>query len=500
MPYIVSTTVKPNDTYTFTYDGLKWTGTIPAGAQSMSIYLWGGGGGGGAQETAGANGVGAGGHYVLHSSIDLTSHVGETIALGVGGGGGGGANGGGAAGGFNGRSLTGYSGGVGGSSGPNGSSGSGGGGGGATIIKINNIDTAVAAGGGAGGGGGADSQGGVGIITNSPTSATPGTLGENGTPHNGNGGGGGAGGGGVDGGIGGDSNDNDVGGTGGYSGSSLVPIGGTTTAASGQTPAGSSGGAGVGGNQGASAANGKAILIFTISAETKVKINNAWKSITAMKFKRDGVWKDITAAYVKINGVWKAVFNTGFNWQSTAAGFGDATGNPYSGTPGNDPPAPGGGGGGGCSIICTKLYELGYLSDEIYQADERFGHWLRQTDPNAYYGYLKWARVVVDWMSNEGPQCMFWIQDKKIRNEKQREMATRWARRIATPWAQHMAYKMGVLKEDNRAGRYIMNIGVAVSRLIGRFVKHTNQPTKNVAIGYAMWAMFGLLYVIAGVK
>jgi hypothetical protein len=95
---------------------------------------------------------------------------------------------------------------------------------------------------------------------------------------------------------------------------------------------------------------------------------------------------------------------------------------------------------------------------------------------------------------------MFWIQDKIERNARQKEMAVRWARRIATPWAQHMAYKMGVLKEDNRAGRYIMNIGIAVSRIIGKFIKHTNQPTKNVAIGYAMWAMFGLLYMIAGVK
>jgi hypothetical protein len=187
------------------------------------------------------------------------------------------------------------------------------------------------------------------------------------------------------------------------------------------------------------------------------------------------------------------------NFTSTVAGFGDGTGNPSSGTPGSGGTG-GGGGGGGCSIICTKLHELGYLSDEIYQADEMFGHWLRQTDPNAYYGYLKWARVVVDWMSNEGPQCMFWIQDKIERNARQKEMAVRWARRIATPWAEHMAYKMGVLKEDNRAGRYIMNIGIAVSRVIGKFVKHTNQPTKNVAIGYAMWAMFGLLYMIAGVK
>jgi hypothetical protein len=163
------------------------------------------------------------------------------------------------------------------------------------------------------------------------------------------------------------------------------------------------------------------------------------------------------------------------------------------------PPAPSGG-GGGCSIICTKLHELGYLSDEIYQADEMFGEWLRTNDPDAYYGYLKWARVVVDWMSTEGPQCMFWIRDKAERNARQKEMAIRWAIRIATPWAQHMAYKMGVLTEDNRAGRYIMNIGITVSRVIGKFVKHTDQPTKNVAIGYVMWAMFGLLYLIAGVK
>jgi hypothetical protein len=182
--------------------------------------------------------------------------------------------------------------------------------------------------------------------------------------------------------------------------------------------------------------NGKAVLIFNISTEAKVKINNTWKSVTSIKFKHANTWKNITAAYVKAGGVWKAIFNSGINFQYTSAGFGDATGNASSGTPGSG----GGGGGGGCSIICTKLHELGYLSDEIYQADEQFGHWLRQTDPNAYYGYLKWARVVVDWMSNEGPQCMFWIQDKKIRNEKQREMATRWARRIATPWAQHMAY------------------------------------------------------------
>ena len=498
----------PLITKTLTYTGTKQQTTIPAGAVSVEFHIWGGGGGGGGGDRAGPGRSGAAGHYVT-GTIDLTGTVGQVLSLGVGGG---------ASGQNNGRGLTGYSGGVGGQSGPQGSSGNGGGGGGATVIQLAGVDKAIAGGGGGGGGDGLNSVGTVGINSNDPTLGVVGTLGENGANHSGDGAGAGAGGGGADGGRSGNGPVGDNGATGGYAGSNLVPPGGTEDNGSGTSPGGTasayySSGVATGGSGGAQAGgDGKAVLIFNISVEAKVKIANSWKSITDIKFKKDGIWKDITAGYIKINNVWKALFNTGVNFTSTAAGFGDATGNASSGTAGSNP-APSGGGdgggggesteggtGGGCSIICTKLYELGYLSDEIYQADERFGHWLRQTDPNAYYGYLKWARVVVDWMSNEGPQCMFWIQDKKIRNEKQREMATRWARRIATPWAEHMAYKMGVLKQDNRAGRYIMTIGIAVSRLIGRFVKHTNQPTKNVAIGYAMWAMFGLLYVIAGVK
>lgn len=500
MPYTVTSTDKPNDTYTFTYDGVKWTGTVPAGAISMAVYLWGGGGGGGAQETSGSNGVGAAGQYATHSEIDLTSYVGQTITIAVGGGGAGGSNGGGVAGGTNGRSLSGFSGGKGGASGPNGSSGSGGGGGGATLIKIGSTVIAVAGGGAGGGGGGADSQGASGINSNSATASTPLTLGENGQYHNGNGGGGGAGGGGYAGGKGGGSNDNDTGGSAGYSGSSLIPASGTISAGTGTTPSGSYGTAGVGGNQAGSGANGKAIIVFNISSEARVKVNGAWKSISQIKFKRNGLWKNITAAYIKVNGIWKAIFNSGLGLVSSAAGFGDSTGNPASGSIGSGPAAASGGGGGGCCIICTKLYELGYLSEDIYKADEMFGHWLRANDPDAYYGYLKWARVVVDWMSSEGPQCMFWIKDKKLRGERQKAMATRWAVRIATPWAQHMAYRMGVVKEDSRAGRWIMNIGLTVSKLIGKCITHSDKPTKNLTLGYAMWGIFSILYVIAGVK
>lgn len=176
----------------------------------------------------------------------------------------------------------------------------------------------------------------------------------------------------------------------------------------------------------------------------------------------------------------------------------------------NDSGGSGGGGGGFPwwvvivllplgKIICTKLHELGYLSDEIFAADQLFGEHLRRTDPHAYYGYIKWASVVVDWMNAEGPDFMFWIRDPEKRKKAQQAMVIRWTRRIATPWAEHMAYKMGVLKEDNRAGRWIMKLGLGISRIIGKST-NTLKPTKSPATAYALWAVFSLFWLIAGVK
>jgi hypothetical protein len=155
--------------------------------------------------------------------------------------------------------------------------------------------------------------------------------------------------------------------------------------------------------------------------------------------------------------------------------------------------------GDSSKIICTKLFELGYLSHEIFTADQKFGEWMRENDPYAYFGYVKWASVVVDWMDKEGPQCMFWIKDKKVRGEKQKALAISWAKRIATPWAQHMAYRMGTVPEDNRAGRMIMKFGLWLSRLIGK-TTNTTTNTKSVKLGYSMWAIFGILYIMAGLK
>jgi hypothetical protein len=342
----------------FQYSGLLNTLTIPAGATSLDMYLWGGAGAGGGADAGGAGGAGAAGHYVAKTSYSLSSNVGHTLEVAVGGGGAGGGSGGGAPGGTNGKGKTDFSGGEGGNAGPRPYSGAGGGAGGATTLFINGSAVATAGGGAGGGGAGQFSNGAAGINTNSATTASPGTLGEDGADHSGDGGGGGAGGGGADGGKGGAGGAGDHGGGGGRSGSNLVPSSGSEDNGSGTAPGVTSliisgvqyydsgvavapgGSAGPGGN-------GLAVLVFTVGVQASTKIGGVWKEVTGIQTKVSGAWKTVTAGYVKVSGAWKALFNSGLNFASTSSGFGNPNGNTSSGS--------GGSGGGGCFIAGTMI-------------------------------------------------------------------------------------------------------------------------------------------------
>ena len=156
------------------------------------------------------------------------------------------------------------------------------------------------------------------------------------------------------------------------------------------------------------------------------------------------------------------------------------------------PPTPQYGDGG--SIICTKLFELGLLDPKIYEADEKFGKLVQQNDPKVYEGYIRWASIVVDWMNGNGPDIMFWIKDDVTRKSVQKEMVTKWTHKIATPWAEHMAYRMGVIEKDNRLGKFIMAIGFPISRIANLLI---NNKKPGVVIGYSMWGLFSVLYSIS---
>ena len=133
---------------------------------------------------------------------------------------------------------------------------------------------------------------------------------------------------------------------------------------------------------------------------------------------------------------------------------------------GGGPGGSGGGGGGGGKIICTKLHELGLMSTDIYLADQAFGAELLQTRPDIYNGYRAWAEIVVDWMSGQGPKMMPWMSDEQFGHAAQR-WSTSWAQDIATPRAQHMAYKMGVVEKDNVTGRMITLVGIPICKAVG---------------------------------
>lgn len=271
-------------------------------------------------------------------------------------------------------------------------------------------------------------------------------------------------------------------------------------------------GLGSGGNSdyAGGAGNSGGVVFNSTQTDIKYKSSADMINVKEVYVKGSTTWNKVQEVYVRDSNTWKRVYGDNIpTITSTTAAYNNISGAmiPYPPTeeaPAANPDVGGytetaASGGDGCKIICTKLHELGYLPDYIYEADEKFGQYLRGNDPYAYYGYVKWASVVVDWMEKDGPQCMFWIRDKEKRGEAQRKMAIAWARRIATPWAHHMAYLMDAEETDNKAGRLIMKTGMFISRMIGKYTK-TKEPTKNVALGYLMWVTFGVFWLLAGVK
>jgi len=158
----------------------------------------------------------------------------------------------------------------------------------------------------------------------------------------------------------------------------------------------------------------------------------------------------------------------------------------------------GGGGGGGGKIICTKLYELGLMDKEIYEADQAFGAELLKTRPDIYNGYRAWAEIVVDWMSGAGPKMMPWMSDAEFSISAQ-HWSVSWAKDIATPWAEHMAYKMGKKDKDNLTGRMITAAGVPICKAVGiwqRVIGPSNKPA-GFGKGLMLVPVFVLFKLIA---
>jgi hypothetical protein len=151
------------------------------------------------------------------------------------------------------------------------------------------------------------------------------------------------------------------------------------------------------------------------------------------------------------------------------------------------------GGGSSSKIICTKLYELGLMDKDVYEADQAYGALVAANDPALMDGYHYWANIVVDWMSGSGVRVIPFVSDAK-NGAIMSAWATSWAQEIAMPWAQHMQYEMGQRKDDSKIGKTLMTVGSPLSRL---FANRKERPSTLTAIGCI--ATFGVLYAFVKV-
>jgi len=382
-----------------------------------------------------------------------------------------------------------FSGGRGGNSGPVGTSGAGGGGGGATVVLKNGAVVGVAGGGGGGGGGGNRSpingESAPGSRGQAPIGANPG---QNGTSPFTDGGGGGGGGGGYGGGNGGyvlaGSYD-----AGGFAGSYGGTFGASTATPTGITPGGTGSlyyktGTGLGGVAGGNGSGGYAAFLFDVNG-IYVNTGSGFQAATNVWTKSQDAWKPVNAVYIKQDGVWEPVMGSVSPLFNAVVGrFGS---NPRAASPdfteiSPDPPAPpstpadaggfdgGGGGGGGSKVICTALYQMGMMPEELYDHDQRFGKWLYENDPVAYKGYRKWADVLVEYMHGRGrpllPKLMFWKTPEE-KQELSHRIAVRVGNFVGYSFASEIARRAGHKVPFSLRGWLIVSLGLKICKAIG---------------------------------
>ena len=148
-----------------------------------------------------------------------------------------------------------------------------------------------------------------------------------------------------------------------------------------------------------------------------------------------------------------------------------------------------------CSkIICAKLYEFGMMDYRVWMADQQYGEWLKKHDRSVYKGYIKWARIVTSWMDGNGPDYLVWIKDPELRSSEQKRTSTAWAQKIGTPWAEHMAFLMGAVPNDNLKGRVIMTIGRPICKFVNLLPKRSNPGTLTT---WMMWSMFFMSHYVS---
>jgi len=105
---------------------------------------------------------------------------------------------------------------------------------------------------------------------------------------------------------------------------------------------------------------------------------------------------------------------------------------------------------GGGKVICSELYRQGLLPEEVRDADELFGEYIKITNPVLIIGYWTWAIPAVELMKKS--KVLTWIASK-----------------IATSWATEIAYQLGTVRKGSIFGRIVSIIGSVACYHIGLY-------------------------------
>ena len=108
---------------------------------------------------------------------------------------------------------------------------------------------------------------------------------------------------------------------------------------------------------------------------------------------------------------------------------------------------------GGGKVICTEFWLNGYMPDEIYEADQLYGELLFRQNKK----FMEWYHSNATWWLNK-------MRGNKLHNR----VFTRLLWLFVKPWSLAMAHDMGIIKKDNKFGRFLINSGF----IVFRFSKH----------------------------
>ncbi len=117
-------------------------------------------------------------------------------------------------------------------------------------------------------------------------------------------------------------------------------------------------------------------------------------------------------------------------------------------------------------ILCNYIYELGYLDKDVWILDEQFGDIVASEDPVLLEGYHAWAEPMIEWMKAGSILSKIYLHA--------------WVIPFTRCWAQHIAHIMEPTKhKDNFAGKLMYNIGVPLSRFIGKHLTNTKMEMRK---------------------